>query len=138
VRVWRKQLVWALLLLATFIGAGEAQIRGGSDPGKPFAISPRAERSPPSPVRKRAPPEQHCLSRQEVHGVQARYRTINGRRCWYASKPADRVARSTRKPRSTSRRISRPAVSAECQEQAIKLEGDEKRVFLRQCMASKR
>jgi hypothetical protein len=143
-QAWRKRLLWPLLLLATFVGSVEAQNRSDADPGKPLVITPfRIQRSPPSHarqeavpshVRKEAPPKHRCLSRQQVHDEHRKYRIIDGRQCWYAARPADGRAVRKKNPARTS---DRPG-SSECREQALKLDGDERRAFLRECNAGKK
>jgi hypothetical protein len=144
-QAWRKRLSWPLLLLlAAFVGPGEAQNRSAADPGKPLVITPfRIQRSPPSHVRqeavpshvrKEAAPKHPCLSRQQVHGRHRKYRITDGRQCWYAARPADSHAARKKNPAGSS---DRPGPS-ECQEQALKLDGDERRAFLRECSAGKK
>jgi hypothetical protein len=142
-QAWRKRWLWPLLLLAMSIGSGEARDRSNSDPGKPLVITPlRIQRSPPSHVRqeavpshvrKEALPKHPCLSRQQVHGLHRKYRIIEGRQCWYAARPADGHVARKKHPAGT---LDRPGTS-ECQEQALKLDGEERRAFLRECRSGK-
>ena len=134
-----KHRFWPLFLLATAISTGEAQIRSNPDTGKPLVISPlHVQRSPPTHARKEILPRHKCLSRQEVHGERLRYRTVNGRSCWYAARPTESAVHSFRRTHPPPQRTSeRPGVT-DCEEQAMKLDGEEKRVFLRQCKSGNR
>jgi hypothetical protein len=134
VRALRKQLFWPFFLL-TMIGSGEAQIGRNSDPGKPLVITPSQPRRPPSHLGKDRP---SCLSQAAVHGNRLKYKMINGRQCWYSAKPADNNAPASRKAKPTGQEIVERPTAAECQEQAMKLDADEKRLFLRQCMSGKK
>jgi hypothetical protein len=102
----------------------------------------------PGPTEKPAPAYQDestlaqgpCLSQKEIRAGWPKYRIINGRRCWYASTPPRKNAPSTN-GQTTGNASSMPQgmsrlSTRECEEQALKLEGNEKRTFLQQCMLS--
>jgi hypothetical protein len=78
------------------------------------------------------------LSHAQVHGERLKYRTIDGRQCWYSARPADNNAPLPRKTKPTGQEIVERSTAAECREQAMKLDADEKRLFLRQCMSGKK
>jgi hypothetical protein len=113
-----------------------------------------------------APGEPECLTQDQVRGGYPRYHVINGRRCWYASvRGADRPAP---RPKPTTIDVNpygdpiweapqaRPAATAvdrrpatagldrtrslryDCEEQALKLDSQEKRAFLKQCLSGER
>jgi len=132
-QLWRKQLFWPLFLLAISLGSSDAQTRRNSDLGKPLVITPpHIQGRLTSHVRNDAKPKQPCLSRRKVRGQHINYRIIDGRKCWYEARPAGRDAPSLRKNDTT--RVD----ANECQEQAMKLDGDERRAFLRECRSGKR
>jgi hypothetical protein len=95
-----------------------------------------------------------CLTQDQVRGGYPRYRVINGRHCWYASVKArrKRQERAESRPKHHERAVKRAEVdvnpyddpiwqeadatnsnSASCETQALKLDDDEKRRFLRDC-----
>ena len=87
-----------------------------------------------------------CLSLQEVHGGYPRYRIVGGRRCWYAStrgpeaKPAEVDVNPYDDPiwkqsDATGLELATTQLQ-EGEEQALKLESEEKRTFLKQCMSN--
>jgi hypothetical protein len=102
-----------------------------------------------------------CLSQGEVHGGYPRYRLVEGKRCWYAStrgpetNPADVQAKPEdvqAKPESVdvnpyddpiwhepdaSNTQATAMRAKDCEEQALKLDPREKRVFMKQCMANR-
>jgi hypothetical protein len=148
VRAWRKRFFWPFFLLTT-IGSGEAQIGSNSDPGKPLLITPSHIQRPPIPLGRKTshtrrpptPPSKKtpsCLSQTAVHGGRLKYKMINDRRCWYLARPADNNAPLPRKTKPTGQEIVERPTAAECREQAMKLDADEKRLFLRQCMSGKK
>jgi len=92
-----------------------------------------------------------CLSREEVTRGYPRYRVINGRHCWYAStrrepKPARIPAKINVNPyddpiwkESDTTGIALATTRArDCEEQSLKLDFEEKRTFLKQCMSNVR
>jgi hypothetical protein len=102
----RKQFFWSFLLLMVSIGSGEAQIKSNSvTPGKPLLISPvRPHSPPPTNARRETTLSEACLSRKDVRGQHLKFRTITGRRCWYAARSIHHNAFLKRKPDSTEQR----------------------------------
>ena len=93
--------------------------------GKPLSIHPDA-------VGKNALAQPPCLSEKQVHGGWPKYRIIKGRKCWYAStSPRKNAPPLGTAEQGTSERLS----AIECKDQAMRLDGDEKRKFLSQCMS---
>jgi hypothetical protein len=110
--------------------------------------------------------EPECLTQNQVHGGYPRYHLINGRRCWYASvrapdRPAPRPKPTTidvnpygdpiweaPQARQAATDVERrPAAAAldrtrslrsDCEKQALKLDSQEKRAFLKQCLSAQR
>jgi hypothetical protein len=94
-----------------------------------------------------------CLSREQVTGGYPRYRVINGRHCWYAStrnstakrqaqaKPAKLNVNPYNDPIWKGSDVSGNEVATisaqDCQDQALKLDYEEKQTFLKQCMSNK-
>ena len=99
--------------------------------GKPLSIQPDAA-TITLPLDKKALATSPCLSEKQVHGGWPKYRIIKGRKCWYASTSP----RKNGPPLGTTKQGTSERLSAiECQDQAMKLDGDEKRTFLSQCMS---
>jgi len=107
------------------------------------------------------PEKPPCLSLGEVHGGYPMYHVVGGRRCWFASSRRPPVKSSRVKaPTETNLKSSRAKKSVEtnvnpygdpiwnsqeaeaqatstqmqtCEEQALKLDSEEKRTFLKEC-----
>jgi hypothetical protein len=101
-------------------------------------ITPSPTDPAPSHLDKATLAKQPCLSQKEVHGGWPKYRSINGRHCWYASTPPTGTAPPMGRATSTEQGRSGRVTESECQDQAMKLGGDEQRAFLRQCRSSKK
>ena len=81
---------------------------------------------------------QTCLSREQVRDGYPRYRTINGRRCWFASTDSRQPKRSEPNRTADSARLHQhqkvaEAERAHCELQALKLDEPDKTIFLKQC-----
>jgi hypothetical protein len=84
-----------------------------------------------------------CLSLNQVRGGYPRYRVINGRHCWYASYAS--VKSRHRKPTETNvnpyddpiwkEADAARVKSADCEIQSLKLDGEEQRGFMKECMS---
>jgi len=87
-------------------------------------------------------PSANCLSRSQVRGEQPRYRTINGRQCWYVLSKLRQTSPKEIKidivPHNNPiRRGSDPTFDlADCELQALKLDGEEKRTFMKDCSSN--
>jgi hypothetical protein len=94
-----------------------------------------------------------CLSLQQVRGGYPRYRVIGGRHCWYAStkgrprkqaeiqkKQAEINVNPYDDPIWKQSDATEPELVTtqlqDCEEQALKLDAEEKRTFMKQCMSS--
>jgi len=87
-----------------------------------------------------------CLSQEQARGGYPRYRVIGGRRCWYASARGRRNTKIEinvnpyddpiwKQSDATGLELATTQLQ-ECEEQALKLESEEKRTFLKQCMSN--
>ena len=112
----------------------------GSDPASPSAPAAQPVHSSEAASAPQAGAEmvQTCLSREQVRDGYPRYRTINGRRCWFASADSRQSRRSQPDRTAGSARLHEQpklaeAERADCELQALKLDEPDKTIFLKQC-----
>ena len=113
-------------------------LQSGTPASEGLEIRPSPTESSPYRVDKATLEKQPCLSQREVRGGWPKYGIIKGRRCWYASKPADYGALSPGNAGSGAAEPAQRLGAGECRDQAAKLDAAEKRTFLRECMSSKK
>jgi hypothetical protein len=94
-----------------------------------------------------------CLSQAQVHGGYPRYRVIGGRHCWYASARGRQNKQGEIQKKQVEINVNpyddpiweqsnvtgRELVTSQlqdCEVQALKLDSDEKRTFMKECMSN--
>jgi hypothetical protein len=83
----------------------------------------------------------NCLSRVQVQGGYPRYRVINGRHCWYASADSPRSSRTEININPHDDPIWKTSDPtrfelADCEVQALKLDDEEKKTFMKECISN--
>jgi hypothetical protein len=109
----------------------------GSDPLRPTRST---DDGPASSNSSTAVMRGDCLSREQVRHGYPRYRTINGRHCWYGFENGRRskrahLERSAHRGRGRNEPQVARSEPSDCELQALKLDEPDKKSFMKQCLS---
>jgi hypothetical protein len=77
-----------------------------------------------------------CLTLEQVHGGHPRYHVIGGRHCWHAPNRGPGVTKGGIHAAPATASAAEKVRLQDCEQQAMKLDSNEKRTFLKQCMSN--